>query len=162
MQLRTAGRTPQAINSMKSVLPNRPGRILAMLGFFVVAATLGFSGEKRVWVQYAPGAKGPVIAALASAGGRVHYEFDNLEAVAVSLPEQSLAGLSRNPNVALVEDDPIRWMTSQSIPYGIDAVQARDVWDADRNGSFDVDAPTGEGITVGVIDSGVFKTHEDL
>ncbi|HEY5551489.1 MAG TPA: S8 family serine peptidase, partial [Opitutaceae bacterium] len=156
------GQTPQATHSMKKVLPNRPGRVFAVLGFFVVAATLGWSGEKRVWVQYQSGAKGPVMAALAQAGGRVHYEFDNLGAVAVSLPEQSLAGLSRNPNVALIEDDPIRVMLSQTVPYGIDAVQATNVWDADNNGTVDAGAPTGTDIIVGVVDSGVYKLHEDF
>ena len=138
---------------MKSVLPNRPGRIAALLGFFLVVAVTGFSAEKRVWVQYQSGAKGPVMAALAGAGGRVHYEFDNLGAIAVSLPEQALAGLSRNPNVAFVEPDPIRMLSGQTTPYGIDMVEASTVQSAGVDGS---------GIVVGVIDSGVFASHEDF
>ncbi|HUG11633.1 MAG TPA: S8 family serine peptidase, partial [Opitutaceae bacterium] len=138
---------------MKSVFPHRPARLIAVLGFFVVAAALGFSGEKRVWVQYQSGAKGPVMAALAKANGRVHYEFDNLEAVAVSLPEQALNGISRNPHVTLVEDDPIRELHAQNIPYGITMVQAQTAID---NGG------TGAGIIVGVIDSGAYAAHPDL
>jgi serine protease len=137
---------------MKSVSPHRPHRILALLGFFIVAATLGFAGEKRVWVQYQAGAKGPVMAALAQANGRVHHEFDNLGAVAVSLPEQALNGISRNPHVVLVEDDPIRMMASETVPYGVPMVQA---YPALGGGA------TGAGIRIGVIDSGV-EAHPDL
>jgi len=139
---------------MNRVLPNRPGRVLAMLGYFVVAATLGWSGEKRVYVQYQSGAKGPVMAALKQAGGNVHYEFDNLEAVAVSLPEQALNGISRNPHVALVEDDPIRELHAQTVPYGITMVQAPQ--------AITPGGATGAGIVVGVIDSGALNTHTDL
>jgi subtilisin family serine protease len=48
------------------------------------------------------------------------------------------------------------------VPYGIDLVQARDVWDADRNDQIDPGAPTGEGIRVCVIDSGINAGHEDF
>ncbi len=41
------------------------------------------------------------------------------------------------------------------VPYGIDMVQARDVWDVDRDGVVDVGAPTGDGIKVCIIDSGL-------
>lgn len=138
---------------MNRILPNRPGRLLALLGSFLVATVLGWSANSRVWVQYAPGAKGQVMAALAKAGGHVHYEFDNIEAVAVSMPEQALAGLSHNPHVLLVEADPIRVMSSESIPYGIDMVQAPLAV---------ADGGTGVGMTVGIIDSGVYTAHEDL
>ena len=48
------------------------------------------------------------------------------------------------------------------MPYGIDMVQARDVWDANRDGAIDAGAPTGEGILVCVVDSGLFAGHEDF
>jgi serine protease len=41
-------------------------------------------------------------------------------------------------------------------------VQARDVWDSDRDGTVDAGAPTGAGRTVCVIDSGLFTEHQDL
>ncbi len=48
------------------------------------------------------------------------------------------------------------------VPYGIDAVQARDVWDENRDGTLDPDAPSGEGIKVCIIDSGFYADHADL
>ena len=146
---------------MKRYLPSLPGRLCALLGLFVVATVSGWS-ESRVWVQYASGAKGAVMSALKGANGRVHYEFDNINAVAVSLPEQAVAGLSRNPQVVLVEEDPIRVMSGQTTPYGVDLVKARDLWDSNKDGVIDPGATTGAGIVVGVIDSGVYRAHGDL
>ncbi len=48
------------------------------------------------------------------------------------------------------------------VPYGIDMVQARDVWDADRNGVVDTGAPTGSNRKICIIDSGFYTGHEDL
>lgn len=137
---------------MKRLPTNRPGRWLLLLGSFLLITVLGWA-ESRVWVQFAPGAKGPVMAALKQAGGRVHYEFDHLNAVAVTMPDQALAGLSRNPHVTLVEEDPVRFLFGQTVPYGITMVQAPLAVAAGADGT---------GITVGVIDSGVFTGHEDF
>ena len=47
-------------------------------------------------------------------------------------------------------------------PYGIDMVQARDVWDSDRDGAIDLGVATGTGRTVCIIDSGLYTAHEDF
>jgi serine protease len=130
----------------------RPARLFSFLASLFLLNALGWA-DSRVFVQYAPGAKGPVVAALAGAGGRLHYEFDHLNAVAVTLPEQALAGLSRSPNVVLIEEDPIRVISGQTTPYGIEMVQAPAAILA---------GATGAGIVVGVIDSGVFADHQDF
>lgn len=74
-----------------------------------------------------------------------------------------MAALAKNPNIEFIEEDPPRYLFAacEQIPYGIDLVQASAVWDLDNKG-IDVGATTGAGITVGVIDSGVFTGHEDL
>jgi subtilisin family serine protease len=50
----------------------------------------------------------------------------------------------------------------QTVPYGIDMVQARDVWDANRDNVVDTGAPTGAGIKICIIDSGFYTGHEDF
>jgi len=122
----------------------------------------GKSEQRRVWIQFAPGAGNAVAAAVAAARGTLHYNFDRLDALAATLPAAAVPGLQRNPNILLVEDDPKRYPTTQEVPWGIDAVQARDVWDADRDGAVDGGAPTGAGRRICVIDSGVYTAHEDL
>ncbi|MEM5770091.1 MAG: hypothetical protein AAGU32_17655, partial [Bacillota bacterium] len=111
---------------------------------------------------------------LRAAGGEIHYAFDALDTFAVSLPEAALNGIAHNPNVVMIEEDapryPISVMPSaravslpvQTVPYGIDLVQARDVWDADRNGTLDAGAPTAANRKICIIDSGMYTGHEDF
>ncbi len=131
-------------------------------------------GKVRVMVEFAPGSKGATQRALKNAGAEFHYEFDELNTFTVTLPSQALEGISRNPNVVSIEEDaprfPIGIMRSkqqlslpvQEVPYGVDMVQARDVWDADRNGSVDSGAVTAANRKICIIDSGFYVGHEDF
>jgi serine protease len=143
--------------------------IMILIGLAVVvlasatpAYTSNEGGMARVWVEFKPGTKASVERALTGAGAQFHYTFEEFNAFAVSLPEAALAGIQRNPNVVLIEEDAKRYPSSQTVPYGIDMVQARDVWDANRDGAVDANAPTGSGRTICIIDSGLFTGHEDL
>jgi len=134
----------------------------------------------RVWVNYREGGKSEVLKVLNSNSSQIHYDFPELEAYVVTLPRAALNGILNNPWVVDVEEDaeryPISDMASQvtkealdlinengqTVPYGIDMVQARDVWDADGDGDVDTGAPTGANRTVCIIDSGYYQGHEDL
>lgn len=167
---------------MKKVFLALSVLVVAMLVLGVFTPQPAFSasdeGKTRVMVQFKPGTRGAVEKVLNGVGAQYHYAFKELNVLAVTVPENAIAGLSRNPNVVLVEEDVLRYPTGvipstresvamvelpeQTVPYGIDMVQARDVWDANRDGAVDVGAPTGSNRTVCIIDSGVYKTHEDL
>jgi serine protease len=132
------------------------GALLLGLAMTVGAsASLAQQGanKERVWVQFKDGSKAQVQRALQGAGGEIHHAFDGINAFAVSLPSQAIDGIRNNPNVKLVEADPIRKPMGQVQPYGIGMVQAPEVW-ATGN--------TGTGITVCVIDSGIHAAHEDF
>jgi serine protease len=101
-------------------------------------------------------------AMVRAAGGAPIHEFAALRVVAARLPQQSLEALRRNPNVEYIENDQVRAPLAQTTPYGVDMVQARDVWDANRDGVIDAGAPTGAGRLVCVIDSGLYTGHEDF
>lgn len=147
------------------------------LAFGLLGASSAYTspegGKVRVMVQFAPGARGNVEQALTGLGADFHYTFNELDTFVVSLPAAALNGISRNPNVILVEEDAQRFpigvtksaqalaLPSQVVPYGIDMVQARDVWDANRDGVVDTGAPTGATRKICIIDSGYFN-HEDL
>lgn len=122
-------------------------------------------GKMRVWVEFSPGSAARVEKALNGIGAEFHYRFEDLNSFVVTVPEQAVAGLRNNPNVVSIDEDPIRYPASDfspEAPYGVEMVQALEVWDADKNGVIDEGAPTGQGITVCIIDSGLYTDHEDF
>ena len=137
-----------------------------LLGLVAVAGiSVSEAGEvERVLVEFRAGHGNAVRQALQAAGGKIHYEFGDLNTIAVSLPSQAVAGIARNPNVVLVEEDAPRYPMGDptTAPWGVERVQALDVWDADRDGTIDAGAPTGAGIKVCIIDSGIYAGHEDF
>jgi serine protease len=156
--------------------------LIASMLVSLVAVNPASAGNdaSRVFVQFAAGQKANVENSLKGVGAEFHYTFDDLNTFAVSVPTQALAGLERNPNIVLIEEDSLRYpigITSSSVvespnlfaisggqvvPYGVDMVQARDVWDANDDGAIDNGAPTGSNRTVCIIDSGFYTSHEDL
>ncbi len=125
-------------------------------------------------VKFAPGGK----TAALNAFGHVGSEVD---AFVVSLPNAAIDALRLFPKIDFVEQDPIRSVgpivqsaaaaspldrrratPGQTVPYGVDMVQARDVWDANRDGIVDVGSPTGSNRKISIIDSGFKISHEDL
>ncbi|HVE65452.1 MAG TPA: S8 family serine peptidase, partial [Thermoanaerobaculia bacterium] len=107
-------------------------------------------GPGRFMVKFRErGHHGDVVRA---AGGSPVHEFPELGVVAAWLPETALRGLAHNPNVILIEVDPLRYALAQSTPYGIPMVQADQVSEGAGVGS----------VKVCVIDSGYYLDHEDL
>ena len=165
---------------MKVTLLGRSIILMIALLFVVGSISPASSApEARVFVEYRIGQQANVQATLNQAGAKFHYQFDNLNSFVVSVPENALSGIRRNPNVISIEVDPVRELVrnmpaevaavsaesilpEQVVPYGIDMVQARDIWDANRNGKIDKNSPTGAGRTVCIIDTGFFSGHEDF
>jgi serine protease len=176
------------LHERRNIMQNRKKVLISILVLvvFLITATNAKSAPERVrvWVQYRPGMASQVERLLIEKQARFHYHFEDLESYVVSVPRAALEGLAHNPHVLDVEVDPVRYFVppvsqnsieptaksdlytidpnGQMVPYGIDAVQARDVWDQDRDGVIDPGAPTGEGIVVCIIDSGYYPEHEDL
>lgn len=90
-------------------------------------------------------------------GGEVYREFSIVNAIAVSLPQQAISALARNPAVSYVEPDGLVYATSQEVPWGIDRVFGNETY------SFDTwDTSRGSGIGVAVLDTGIDTSHQDL
>lgn len=127
-----------------------------------VVTNLAYADVDRVWIKFKPADAEQAKSALINAGAEIHYRFDSLNAFAASVPKTALFGLLKNPNIEYIEEDAKRYPSVQTFPYGIDAVQARDVWDMNRDGHIDAGTPTGNGRTVCIIDSGIKSNHEDF
>src|SRR5689334_14180568 len=102
----------------------------------IIAAFTSFGADdvSRVFIEFQPGAKQPVKGALKAANAPVHFEFDDLNALVVTVPSEAVGALQHNPNIVLVEVDPLRQLCSEVIPYGVDRVQATDLWDDNDDG----------------------------
>jgi serine protease len=138
------------------------GLALTFMAAAITATSTQAPPPERVLIKFKQGAKAAVETELKRANAKIHYSFDNIGLFAATVPAQALNGLRNNPNVEFVEADQIRHPDAQVVPYGIDMVQARDVWDANRDNVLDPGAPTGEGMLVCVIDSGIYAGHEDF
>ena len=74
--------------------------MLASLGWLAFSGSTGALNSPRVWVQYKPGRKAAVREALLQMGAIFNYDFGDLNAFVVSLPEGALEQVARHPDVA--------------------------------------------------------------
>lgn len=136
--------------------------ILATFVAVIIPAPLAAQEETRVIIHYRPHTRAAVVEQLQAQGAKINFRFDELNAVAVSLPATAVMALQSDPAILAIEPDYPRYPANQVVPYGVDAVAARNVWDANHDGLIDPGAPTGEGLVICIIDSGIQRTHEDF
>lgn len=86
-------------------------------------------------------------------GGKIKYTYNIIPAIAALVPEVAIEALKKNPNITNVELDNKVFALEQTLPWGIDRIDAEVVHDSGNKGA---------GIKVAIIDSGVDYTHEDL
>jgi len=88
-----------------------------------------------------------------SFGGTVNHTYGVIPAVAASVPETAVGALKNNPNVAYVEGDLVATICAQTLPWGVNRIDADVVHSGGNKGS---------GIKVCVVDTGVDVDHPDL
>jgi subtilisin family serine protease len=151
--------------------PSHSFQLALAIKLVCAAAAIGAAGHAtaapdttRVIVAFKPGSASAVRSAVGAAHGAIKHEIYGMDAMAVEVPTQALNGLARNPNVLYVEEDVKRYplggttastgnpyMTGQLVPWGIKAVQADQLPDANAGNR-----------KVCIIDSGYDRSHEDL
>ncbi|MGC9334133.1 MAG: S8 family serine peptidase [Anaerolineae bacterium] len=130
--------------------------LAVLLAVVLIAGTLPASLAEpleRVLIEYVPGQGAMARNAVLEAGGQVHFEFDRISTIAVSVTGAQAARLSKNANVVAIGPDPLRYLDAEVVPYGIEAVQAPEAW---------VLGADGDGVEVCIIDTGFGAHHEDL
>ncbi|MEW6308624.1 MAG: S8 family peptidase [Bacillota bacterium] len=86
-------------------------------------------------------------------GGRVKFAYQYIPVIAATLPETALSALRSSPAVAYIEPDGKCYAVSQTLPWGVDRIDA-DLVHATGN--------KGTGIKVAILDTGIDLAHEDL
>ncbi|MEW6308623.1 MAG: S8 family peptidase [Bacillota bacterium] len=105
-----------------------------------VAILIGFHGT-------------PDPALVESLGGKVTFAYRYVPAVAATVPEVILGALRGNAKVAYVEPDGKCYAMAQTLPWGVDRIDA-DLVHATAN--------KGTGVKVAILDTGIALAHEDL
>lgn len=113
---------------------------------------------KKVIVIFAKGQVNKDI--ILKAKGEISREYRNLDALAVSLPENSINDLENLPGVINVEPDflvtasgkPVPVIPAQTIEWGVKRVNAPQAWTSGH---------TGAGVKIAVLDTGIAR-HSDL
>ncbi|MFU8877620.1 MAG: S8 family serine peptidase [Wenzhouxiangellaceae bacterium] len=126
------------------------------VGAALAAALLlntAWADDNRWIVQFAPGQAADGKASVQAAGGRIELDLTHRDVniVSVTMPEAAIRGLENNPNVVLIEPDSRIYPMAETVPFGIDMVQAPLVSDEFAGNR-----------KVCVIDSGYHAGHFDL
>jgi subtilisin family serine protease len=116
-------------------------------------------------------------------GARVKYHWPELDTLVLSVSPEEQARLAQDPEVLSINPDrlvhalghsalaPVAALlgmppnpsgSTTEYTWAVQQVQAHKVWDANEDGVLDTGAPTGAGIKVCVIDSGIDPDHPEL
>lgn len=136
---------------MRARLPYRP--VLASALLCALANPVVAADSERWLVQFVPDGKAKLADRLAKRGLQVVQPLAWINAAAVRVDAAQLAALRADPEVLLIEPDPLRYPAIQQVPPGITQVQSTNLWSA---------GATGSNVLACVIDSGIEATHEDF
>lgn len=85
-------------------------------------------------------------------GGTIKKELINLPIISVEIPANKISELKKNKDIEFIEEDGVWSVNTQSLPWGIDQIDAELVQAQDISG---------QGVKVAIIDTGI-SIHEDL
>ena len=123
----------------------RPGDALGLTSVAGKTVLVGF--------RSAPGAAG--VALIQGLGGRVLHQYRYIPVIAASLTELQVQALAADPRVAYVENDlPLYPLGGRQVTdWGVSKIDAPGAWALGYRG---------QGIKVGIFDSGIDIDHPDL
>ncbi|PSQ17816.1 serine protease, partial [Halobacteriales archaeon QS_8_69_26] len=121
----------------------------AGVGTAAAAGVVSGKNKKRVNVGFANPA-GEKAARRAAANVKRRFKFD---AMTIDVPVNAIQGLEKNPNIRYVEENGQMHAMAQTLPWGIDRVDADILHD---------EGETGSGADIAILDTGIDADHPDL
>lgn len=125
---------------------------ILLAGIFVTPDVYATPENVKVLIAFTRQPGTPEQALVRGAGGIIKYTYHIVPAIAATIPEAAIAGLRANPNVAYVEEDGRVYATLETLPWGVDRIDAELVHPYNK----------GTGVKVSIIDTGIDYTHPDL
>jgi subtilase family protein len=99
---------------------------------------------------------------IRSLGGETRHVFSSGRVISVEVPAVTVATLERNPRFVSIDPVPTVSIAEDTLPWGIDRVDAERVWGGAENAVNVVGGRNdGSGVNVAVIDTGI-ASHPDL
>ena len=96
-------------------------------------------------------------------GGTTKYTYHIIDAKAAEIPERAIARIENNPRVAYVEVDAEVYALEDTLPWGVDRIDAELVWNGTEDGrDITPNRNAGAGVKVAIIDTGIDDDHPDL
>ena len=128
-----------------------------LLGLTLVAGVAlgaGDGGKKRRIVVFRSPDAVSQDAALGQHGLRPLKKLSLIGGAVVEATDAEVRALLRDNRVARVEDDGVAYIVAETLPWGVDRIEAEQVWPAYGN--------TGQGVKVAILDTGIDLKHPDL
>jgi subtilisin/minor extracellular protease Epr len=96
-------------------------------------------------------------------GGDITYSYTIINAIAAKLPEPAIENIQKNPRVTYVEMDGEVHTLEDTLPWGVDRIDAELVWNGAEDGcDVIVGRNAGTGVNVAILDTGIDYNHPDL
>ncbi|MCM2263982.1 MAG: S8 family peptidase [Desulfuromonadales bacterium] len=135
--------------------------VLAILTILTILMPLHAAAAERgviIGFHKQPGASEHAL--LHGLGGKLKHQFTTIRAAAARIPEEALAKIKANPQVAYVEEDaPIALVEPLS-----GSIEEDNSWGVARVGALALHAQGnfGQGVKIAILDSGIDATHPEL
>ena len=131
--------------------------IVLLIGATLILAATSFSVEANApkKINVIIGFYGtPDTSLILSNQGEIKNTMEPINTIVASIPETAYYALQKNPNIRYIEEDKhVQLISAQTMPWGINRIDADLVWPTGN---------TGAGVKIAIVDTGIDYNHPDL